>query len=67
MHEMEFGKADSFSDQSTAPSTKGKMVALNALGIPFSSYDGTVGYVFFICVIGICVNRFNMERRQQCP
>ena len=44
MHEMEFGKAHSLSDQSTAPSTKGKMVALNALGISFSSYKKEIKF-----------------------
>ena len=45
MHKMELGKADTFPDQSAAPSTEGKVVALNTLRIPFSGYDSTLGYV----------------------
>ena len=62
---MEFRKSNSLPDQSAAPGTKGKMFALNALRIPFSSYDSTFGYMFLICVIAICINRINTEGGQQ--
>ena len=65
MHEMEFRKANPFSDQSAAPGTKGKMVAFNSLSISFSGNDSTLGYLFLISVIAIGIDRVNMERRQQ--
>ena len=65
MHKMELGKADTFPDQSAAPSTEGKVVALNTLRIPFSGYDSTLGYVLFICVCIIGIDRINTKRRQQ--
>ena len=41
------------------------MIALNALCIPFSGYNGTLGYVLLICAIVIGIDRINMKRRQQ--
>ena len=63
MHEMEFRKANALPDQPATPGTKGKMVALNALCIAFSGYDSTFGNMFLICVISICIDRINVERR----
>ena len=65
MHEIELGKADTFPDQSGAPGTEGKMITLNALCIPFPSYNGTLSYMLLICVIVIGIDRINMKRRQQ--
>ena len=62
---MEFGKPDSFPDQPAAPSTKGKVIALNTLCIPLTGYNSTFSYVFLICVISICIDRINMEGCQQ--
>ena len=65
MHEMELGKADTLPDQSTAPGTKGEVLAFNALCIAFSGYNSTFRYVLLICVIAICIDRINMEGSQQ--
>ena len=65
MHEMGFRKANPLSDQSAAPGTERKMIALNTLSIPFPGYNGTLGYVLLICVIGIGIDRINMKRCQQ--
>ena len=65
MHEMEFGKSNSLSDQSAAPCTKRKMVAFNVFRILFSGFDGTLSDMFLICVIAIGINRVDMERSQQ--
>ena len=65
MHAMEFGKANTFPDQSATPGTKGKMFTLYALRIVFPGYDSTLRDVLLICVIAIGINRINMEGRQQ--
>ena len=67
MHEMEFRKANAFSNQSAAPGTKGKVIALNVLCISFPGYDSTLSYVFLICIIAVCINRVNMKGCEQGP
>ena len=65
MHEMGFGKTNPLSDQSAAPGTQRKMIALNALCIPFPGNDGTPSYALLICVIAISIDCINMKRCQQ--
>ena len=65
MHEMGFRKANPPSDQPAAPGTERKMIAFNTLSILFPGYDGTLRYVFLICVVVISINRINMKRCQQ--
>ena len=67
MHEMEFGKPNTFPDQSAAPGAERKMIALNALRILFPGYDSTLSDVFLICIIIICIDLVNMKRCQQGP
>ena len=65
MHEMELGKSNALPDQSAAPGAQRKMVAFNALCIPFPGYDRTLRDVFLICVIVIRIDAINMKRCQQ--
>ena len=65
MHEMELGKTDSSPDQSAAPGTKRKMIALNALCILLSGYDSTFTNTFLIRTIAVRIDRVDMERCQQ--
>ena len=65
MHKMELGKPNTLPDQSAAPSAERKMIAFNALRIPFPGYDSTLSDVLLICVIVIRINLINMKRCQQ--
>ena len=59
---MELGKPNTLPDQSAAPGTERKMIALNALCIPFPGYDSTLCDVFLICVIVIRINPNQYEK-----
>ena len=65
MHEMELGKSNTLPNQPAAPGTEGKMITLNALCIPFPSYNRTLCDMLLICVIVIRIDPINMKRCQQ--